>query len=34
MTGMRPVTGIEARTFPVWLNVQILMPGEPPRLTV
>jgi gentisate 1,2-dioxygenase len=28
MTGMRSVTGIEARTFPIWLNVQILMPGE------
>lgn len=28
MTGMRSVTGIEARTFPIWMNVQILMPGE------
>lgn len=28
MTGMRSVTGIEARNFPIWMNVQILMPGE------
>ena len=28
MTGMRSVTGIEARHFPIWMNVQILMPGE------
>jgi gentisate 1,2-dioxygenase len=28
MTGMRSVTGIEARTFPIWMNAQILMPGE------
>jgi gentisate 1,2-dioxygenase len=25
---MRSVTGIEARTFPIWMNVQIVMPGE------
>src|SRR6266550_2584844 len=28
MTGMRSVTGIEARKFPIWMNAQILMPGE------
>lgn len=28
MTGMRSVTGIEARNFPIWMNAQILMPGE------
>lgn len=28
MTGMRSVTGIEARQFPIWMNAQILMPGE------
>jgi gentisate 1,2-dioxygenase len=28
MTGMRSVTGIEARGFPIWMNVQVLMPGE------
>jgi gentisate 1,2-dioxygenase len=28
MTGMRSVVGIEARKFPVWMNAQILMPGE------
>jgi gentisate 1,2-dioxygenase len=28
MTGMRSVTGIEARSFPIWMNAQILMPGE------
>ena len=28
MTGMRSVVGIEARTFPIWMNAQILMPGE------
>src|SRR6266705_2972073 len=28
MTGMRSVTGIEARGWPIWMNVQILMPGE------
>ena len=28
MTGMRSVTGIEATHFPIWMNVQILMPGE------
>ncbi len=28
MTGMRSVTGIEATRFPIWMNVQILMPGE------
>lgn len=28
MTGMRSVTGIEARNFPIWMNVQIVMPGE------
>ncbi len=28
MTGMRSVTGVEARNFPIWMNVQILMPGE------
>lgn len=28
MTGMRSVTGIETRGFPIWMNVQILMPGE------
>jgi gentisate 1,2-dioxygenase len=28
MTGMRSVTGIEARKFPIWMNTQILMPGE------
>ena len=28
MTGMRSVVGIEARNFPIWMNAQILMPGE------
>ncbi|HEX2227684.1 MAG TPA: cupin domain-containing protein [Candidatus Binatia bacterium] len=28
MTGMRSVVGIEARKFPIWMNAQILMPGE------
>ena len=28
MIGMRSVTGIEARSFPIWMNAQILMPGE------
>jgi gentisate 1,2-dioxygenase len=28
MTGMRSVTGVEARNFPIWMNVQIVMPGE------
>jgi gentisate 1,2-dioxygenase len=28
MTGMRSVVGIEARRFPIWMNAQILMPGE------
>ena len=28
MTGMRSVTGVEARSFPIWMNAQILMPGE------
>lgn len=28
MTGMRSVVGIEARHFPIWMNAQILMPGE------
>jgi gentisate 1,2-dioxygenase len=28
MTGMRSVVGIEARSFPIWMNAQILMPGE------
>ena len=28
MTGMRSVTGIEATNFPIWMNAQILMPGE------
>ena len=28
MTGMRSVTGIEAQYFPIWMNAQILMPGE------
>ena len=28
MTGMRSVVGIEARDFPIWMNAQILMPGE------
>jgi gentisate 1,2-dioxygenase len=28
MTGMRSVVGIEARAFPIWMNAQILMPGE------
>jgi gentisate 1,2-dioxygenase len=28
MTGMRSVVGIEARQFPIWMNAQILMPGE------
>ena len=28
MTGMRSVVGIEALTFPIWMNAQILMPGE------
>ena len=28
MIGMRSVTGIEARNFPIWMNAQILMPGE------
>ena len=28
MTGMRSVTGIEARGWPIWMNMQILMPGE------
>lgn len=28
MTGMRSVTGVEARRFPIWMNAQILMPGE------
>ena len=28
MTGMRSVVGIEAKTFPIWMNAQILMPGE------
>ena len=27
-TGMRSVTGVEARRFPIWLNTQIVMPGE------
>ncbi len=27
-TGMRSVTGVEARHFPVYMNTQILMPGE------
>ena len=27
-TGMRSVTGVEARRFPVYMNTQILMPGE------
>ena len=27
-TGMRSVTGVEARRFPVYMNAQILMPGE------
>jgi gentisate 1,2-dioxygenase len=27
-TGMRSVTGVEARRFPVYMNVQVLMPGE------
>src|SRR4029450_1570291 len=27
-TGMRSVVGIEARSFPIWMNAQILMPGE------
>jgi gentisate 1,2-dioxygenase len=27
-TGMRSVTGVEARPFPVYMNVQVLMPGE------
>ena len=27
-TGMRSVTGVEARPFPVYMNAQILMPGE------
>ena len=31
MTGMRSVTGIEARNFPIWMNAQILMPGERTR---
>jgi len=28
MTGMRSVVGIEAKRFPIWMNAQILMPGE------
>ena len=28
MTGMRSVVGIEAKNFPIWMNAQILMPGE------
>ena len=28
MTGMRSVVGVEARKFPIWMNAQILMPGE------
>ncbi|MBM2803780.1 MAG: Cupin protein [Deltaproteobacteria bacterium] len=28
MTGMRSVVGIEAKKFPIWMNAQILMPGE------
>jgi 1-hydroxy-2-naphthoate dioxygenase len=28
MTGMRSVVGVEARNFPIWMNAQILMPGE------
>jgi gentisate 1,2-dioxygenase len=28
MTGMRSVVGVEARRFPIWMNAQILMPGE------
>jgi gentisate 1,2-dioxygenase len=28
MTGMRSVTGIETKGCPIWMNVQILMPGE------
>jgi gentisate 1,2-dioxygenase len=27
-TGMRSVTGVEARRFPVYMNTQVLMPGE------
>jgi len=28
MTGMRSVVGMEAKKFPIWMNAQILMPGE------
>lgn len=27
-TGMRSVTGVEARRFPVYMNAQVLMPGD------
>ncbi|MPZ15399.1 MAG: cupin domain-containing protein [Chloroflexi bacterium] len=27
-TGMRSVTGVEARRYPVYMNAQVLMPGE------
>src|SRR5258706_15036878 len=31
MTGMRSVVGIEAKIFPIGINAQILMRGEPPQ---